>query len=114
MKLVPIKKQQPKKEEVRSNMYQMLDIEDEDEVDNSSVEFPSLTSSYCGDCDTVSTQSTTSSWSTTGKLSYSQVLSTPLPKIEVVKPNEVLGNMILGKIRGVMKSWADYSDSDDE
>lgn len=113
--LVPIKKQQFNKKEVHSNMFQMLDTDDEDDVDSSSsVEFPSLTSSYCGDCDTVSTQSTTTSWLEKGKLSYSQVLSTPLPKIEVVKPNEILGNMILGKIRGVMKNWADYSDSDDE
>jgi hypothetical protein len=112
----PVKKQKTKKEEVRSNMFQMLDIDEEEEIDNSSIEFPSLTScssSYCGDCDTISTQSTSSNLSTT-KLTYSQVLSTPLPKVEVIKPNEILGNMILGKIRGVMKNWADYSDSDDE
>jgi len=110
----PVKKHENKKE-VKKNMFDLLDddVSDGDNDMNScSTDFPSLSS--CGDCDTVSSYSS-SSYSSNGKLSYSQILSIPIPqKTEVIKPNEMLGHMILSKMNTKMKNWADYTSSDEE
>jgi hypothetical protein len=106
----PVKKQENKKE-VKKNMFDLLDDDvSDDDMKSCSTDFPSLSS--CGDCDTVSSYSSSTS-SSNGKLSYSQILSIPIPqKTEVIKPNEMLGHMILSKMNMKMKNWADYSDSD--
>jgi len=117
----PVKKQDPRKE-VKKNMFDLLDDDvsdndnDNNDMNSCSTDFPSLSS--CGDCDTVSSYSSSKSASTSssnGKLSYSQILSIPIPqKTEVIKPNEMLGHMILSKMNMKMKNWADYSSSDEE
>lgn len=112
MTYAPVKKQEPKKE-VKKNMFDLLDdvSDDDNDMNSCSTDFPSLSS--CGDCDTVSSYSSSTS-SSNGKLSYSQILSIPIPqKTEVIKPNEILGHMILSKMNMKMKNWADYS-SDEE
>ena len=109
----PVKKQDPKKE-VKKNMFDLLDddVSDDNDMNSCSTDFPSLSS--CGDCDTVSSYSSSTS-SSNGKLSYSQILSIPIPqKTEVIKSNEMLGHMILSKMNMKMKNWADYSDSDED
>jgi hypothetical protein len=81
------------------------DSDIEEEIDSNA-----STSSMCLDCDTTTTESSN------GKMSYAQILAKPVSVVvNVPEVAAIVGSRmsILNKAR-LMRSWADFSDSDEE